>query len=206
MALSIRDLALQGIENALNQIIKLDGQAASKLARLHGRVIAIRLSGTGISLYCVPGHDGQLQVLGTLENEPDAMIAGSPLDLMRASDKQQGSAQLFAGHVQISGDTELAHRFSNILAELSIDWEEQLSQLVGDISAHEIAKTLRSLQVEGARLVTIKQQNLAEFLTEEARLLPHRHEFDAWQDDVEQTRDDVERLAARLNLLTTTNQ
>jgi len=199
--MSIRDLALQGIESSLNALIELDGNAAARLARMHGRVIAIALRGTRITFYFVPDDRGRLQVYGRHEGEPDALIEGSPLDLMRASDKQTGSAQLFAGHVTLHGDTELAHRFSEILGALHVDWEEELSKHVGDVSAHEIGRAARGLQAEGRRIGRITAQNLSEYLTEETRLLPHRYEFEAWQEDVETLRDDLERLAARVQLL-----
>lgn len=199
--MTIRDLALQGLESSLNTLVALDQEACRRLARLHGRVIALELRGTGATLVFVPDHAGHLQLYGAWEGEPDATIEGSPIDLMRASDKQHGSAQLFAGHVRLHGDTELAHRFSEVLGGLHVDWEEELSRLVGDISAHEIAKVFRQARGEGQRLAGLGVQNLSEYLTEEAGLLPHRYAFEAWQEDVESTRDDLERLAARVTLL-----
>ena len=199
--MSFRDLALQGIEAAINALIDLDDNASARLSRYHGQVIAIALRGTGITFYFVPDQNGQLNLLGSIEGEADATIEGSPLDLMRASDKSQGPAQLFAGHVTLSGDTELAHRFSEILGELHIDWEEQLSKLVGDVAAHEAGRAARDALHEGERIKGIWQQNLSEYLTEEARLLPHRFQVDAWLNDIEILRDDVERLAARVALL-----
>ena len=82
--MSFRDLALQGIEAAINALIDLDDQAASRLSRFHGQVIAIALRGTGITFYFVPDQNGQLNLLGSIEGEADATIEGSPLDLMRA--------------------------------------------------------------------------------------------------------------------------
>jgi ubiquinone biosynthesis protein UbiJ len=199
--MSIRNLALQGIETTLNTLVELDGRAAGGLARFHGQVVAIALRGTGITFYFVPDQQGRLQLYGQHEGEPDAYIEGSPLDLMRASDKQSGSNELFAGNVRIRGDTELAHRFSEILGSLDIDWEEQLSRYIGDIGAHELGRAVRGAQAQGKRIGGISAQNLSEYLTEEARLLPHRYEFDAWQEDVEATRDDLERLLARVQLL-----
>ena len=79
-------------------------------------------------------------------------LAGSPIDLLRASDKTSGHAQLFAGNVRIDGDTSIAHRFSDALGGLDIDWEEQLSQLTGDIAAHEIGRGVRAARREGERL------------------------------------------------------
>jgi len=199
--MTMRDLALEGLEQALNQLIELDPVAGGQLATLHGRVIRIDLAGTGIRLNFVPGHDGRVQILGSIEGEPDCTLSGSPLDLMRASDSSQSSRQLFAGNVRIDGDNQAAHRFSEALAGLDIDWEEQLSHLTGDIAAHEIGRVVRALLHEGERIGRSSRENLSEYLTEEARLLPHRFEVEEFLADVDTLRDDCERLAARIALL-----
>lgn len=199
--MAIGDLALASIERALNAVIALDPDTRERLAALHGRVVRITLTGVAIELNFVPGHDGELQLLGSIEGEPDATLAGSPFDLLRASDKSTGHAQLFAGNVTVDGDTGVAQRFSDALAGLDIDWEEQLAKLTGDIAAHEIGRGARAAQREGARVADSARQNLSEYLTEEARVLPHRFEIDEFLADVDRVRDDVERLAARIALL-----
>ncbi len=199
--MTIRDFALEGIETTLNHLLALDEQAPPKLARFHGRVIALELRGTHITLYFVPSATGTLQLLGSIEGEPDCTLSGSPLDLMRASDQESSPGQLFAGHVSIGGDTELAHSFSKILGGLDIDWEEQLSQLVGDIAAHEIGNLARKTISGGRQTADSLGKNLSEYLTEEARLVPHRFEADEYLQAVDRTRDDVDRLAARIALL-----
>ena len=170
-------------------------------ALLPSRNVGIVLNGTPIRLFVVPGHDGRLQFLSQLEGEPDATLEGSPFDLLRASDAQQGVDQLFAGRVSITGDTGLAQQFSRALARLDIDWEEQLAQLLGDIPAHEIGRAAQAFRQESARLGESGRETLSDFLTEESRLLPHRFEVEAFLADVDTTRDDLERLAARIALL-----
>ncbi|MGB5670710.1 MAG: SCP2 sterol-binding domain-containing protein [Sedimenticolaceae bacterium] len=199
--MTMRDLALEGLEQGLNQLIGLDPGTRDRLAPLHGRVIQIDLSGTGIKLNFVPGHDGHLQLLGGIEGEPDCILTGSPFDLMRASESSQGPAQLFSGKVRIEGDTRTAQRFSEALADLEIDWEEQLSRLTGDIAAHEIGRGVRAAVREGARIGRSARDNLSEYLTEEARLLPHRFQVEDFLGEVDVLRDDCERLAARISLL-----
>ena len=199
--MSFRDFALESVEQALNAVLGLDPDTARRLATLHGRVIRIELSGTGMVLNFVPGHDGRLQLLGTIEGEPDCTLAGSPVDLVRAGDKSQGPAQLFAGNVRISGDAGVAQRFSEALADLDIDWEEQLSRLTGDITAHEIARGAQAAVSEGKRIGRSARESLSEYLTEEARLLPHRLEVEDFLTAVDTLRDDAERLAARIALL-----
>lgn len=197
-AVKLRDLTLEGLEQAINRLLVLDPQTTQRLAALHGHVFRIDLRGLDLQLDLVPGRDGRLRLPGVVEGEPDCTLSGSPLDLIRASDKAAGPAQLFAGHVRIHGDVGLAQRFSEALAGLDIDWEEQLARLTGDIAAHEVGRAVRALLREGARARHSAGDNLSEYLTEEARLLPHRHEVEDFLDEVDRLRDDVERLAARI--------
>lgn len=199
--MTIRDLALEGIEQSINGLLALDPVALQRLAMLHGRCVALQLNGLGLTLYFVPGHDGRLQLLGSIEGEPDCTLSGSPLDLVRASDETSGHRQLFAGNVRIDGDTALAQRFSEALAGLDIDWEEQLARLTGDIAAHEVGRGVRAAARQGERMREVTAANLSEYLTEEARLLPHRFEVDEFLADVDTLRDDVARLEARIALL-----
>lgn len=199
--MTIRDFALESLESAINALIALDPDVTRRLARLHGKVIRIDLHGIGLQLNFVPAHDGRLQLLGSIEGEPDATLSGSPFDLLRAGDKDDGHAQLFAGRVRIDGDTAVAQRFSEALAGLDIDWEEQLSRVTGDIAAHEIGRGARAAQREGRRAASSARDNLSEYLTEEARLLPHRYEAEDFLSAVDTLRDDVERLEARIALL-----
>lgn len=204
--MTFRDLTLEGLERAINALLALDPVASGRLASLHGRVVCIRLTGIDLRINVVPGHDGRVQLLGSIEGDADATLSGSPFDLMRASDKERGHAQLFAGNVQIDGDSGVALRFSEALGGLDIDWEEQLSHLTGDVVAHEVGRGVRAAQSEGERLGRSTRENLSEYLTEEARLLPHRFEVEDFLADVDELRDDVDRLAARIALLEKRNR
>jgi ubiquinone biosynthesis protein UbiJ len=103
--------------------------------------------------------------------------------------------------VRIDGDNQSAQRFSKALASLDIDWEEQLSHVTGDIAAHEIGRGVRAALHEGRRVASTGRENLSEYLTEEARLLPHRLEIEDFLAEIDTLRDDSERLAARIALL-----
>lgn len=199
--MSLGDLALEGLEQAFNAVIGLDPDVRGRLTKLHGKVIRIELSGTPVNLFVAPGQDGRLQLMGRFEGEPDATLTGSPLDLVRASDKEEGVAQLFAGRVRFGGDTGVAEQFSQAIAGLDIDWEEQLAQLIGDIPAHEFGRNARKVRAEAHRLGESGRETLSDYLTEESKLLPHRFEIEAFMNDVDALRDDLERLDARIALL-----
>ena len=44
--MTVRDLALEGLERAVNAVIKLDPDAGEQLAAMHGKVVGIVLNGT----------------------------------------------------------------------------------------------------------------------------------------------------------------
>ena len=196
--MSTRDLALATLEQALNRYLALDPEAPAKLARLHGRIVALHLRGLELTLYLVADDAGRLQVLGGIEGEPDCTLSGSPLDLLRSGDQTTGARQLFAGRLGIRGDTELGQRFGQILGGLDIDWEEQLSHLTGDVLAHQAGRLARGTAGYVRDGVDTLQANLGEYLTEELRLLPAPGEVEAFHADVDTLRDDLERLQARV--------
>lgn len=199
--MALRDLALEGLQQTINGLLAMDPAALAALAELHGRTIRVEIGGAGLALNFVPGRDGRLQVLGRIEGEPDCTLSGSPLDLMRAGDPEQGAGKLFAGRVRMHGDQATAQTFGAALGGLDIDWEEQLSRLIGDIAAHEVGRAARAATREVRRVRDASTDTLSDYLTEESRLLPHRFEVEAFLGDVDTLRDDVARLEARVDLL-----
>jgi ubiquinone biosynthesis protein UbiJ len=195
---STKEALLLALEEVLNRVVGMDPYAVRQLSALHGRVVAIHVEGANLTLYFIADQQGRLQVLGNLGGEPDCRMSGTPLNLMNSALARHKEDALFSGRVTISGDTDLASRFSEILSGLEIDWEEQLSRLTGDVVAHEAGNRMRSFGRWADRTGDISRQNLREYLQEEARLVPTRYEVAQWQNEVDVLRDDSERLVARV--------
>lgn len=189
------------LETSVNAVLKMDELATESLARFHGKVICFDLTGLALKLYFIPDQKGLLQVFADHEEEPDCTLTGSPVDLLMARDKTTSTKQLFDERIKITGNTDLAHRFSQTLASLDIDWEEQLSRVTGDVIAHELGNKARAARRYQEKQSGLWQQNLVEYLVEEKQLTPNRYEAEEFSDQIDQTRDDVERLEARINRL-----
>ncbi|MDJ0806156.1 MAG: SCP2 sterol-binding domain-containing protein [Gammaproteobacteria bacterium] len=198
--MTISAAAYATLEILLNQAIRLDPEAKARLAPLHGQIIKLELLGLGLSALLIPDPSG-IQVLQTLEAEPDCVLRGTPLDLARMRSSRESADQLFSGAVEIEGDSAVAHRFGEFLSSLDIDWEEQLSHLTGDVIAHEVGNLARDLGRWGNKLGQTLGMNLQEYLQEELRLLPNRYQIEPYLHDVDRLRDDVERLSARIDRL-----
>ncbi len=199
--MSISELACAGLEEALNQYIAMDPKAAAELARLHGRAIALEITGVEIRLFLIPGP-GRLQVLHLYEGEPECTLRGSPLALTRLGMTQEkGVDELFSDQISITGDVELGRRFGKILGALDIDWEEQLAAHVGDFVAHDIVSGIRFVTDQGRRTAGTIGQSLAHYIQAEAKLLPERQEIQDFIAKIDTLRDDFDRLQARIDHL-----
>ena len=197
--MSVPALVLAGLEITLNRYLSLDPETLSRLAGMTGKLIAVELRGMGITLYMAP-HSGGIQLLREYDGSADAVISGTPVALARVGIGEERGL-LFAGEVEIRGDVTLGQRFESVLRELDIDWEEQLSRLVGDAAAHQIGNLVRDALQWGAKSMDTLGSDLTEYLQEESRQLPQRDEVNKFLAAVDVLRNDVERLEARVKRL-----
>ncbi len=197
--MSVPALVLAGLEITLNRYLSLDPETLSRLAGMTGKLIAVELRGVGITLYMAP-HSGGIQLLREFDGSADAVISGTPVALARVGIGEERGL-LFAGEVEIRGDVTLGQRFESVLRELDIDWEEQLSHLVGDAAAHQVGNLVRDALQWGAKSADTFGRDLTEYLQEESRQLPQRDEVNKFLAAVDVLRNDVERLDARVKRL-----
>lgn len=196
----VPNAALAVFEQTLNRVLALDPEGARRISAMQGQVILIELEGFGTRFYLIPGP-GQVQLYGTYSADPDCTLRGTPLALARIGLSAQPTDELFAGAVKVEGDTGLAQQFGGIVKELDIDWEEQLARLVGDPVAHQLGNATRAAQDWSRSSARRLSQALKEYLQEEGRLVPTDYEVAEFLAGVDTLRDDVERLAARIERL-----
>lgn len=188
--------ALAAAETAFNQALRLDPESRRRLAALHGKVIAIELRGTGLTLYIIPGPDG-VSMLGAYAGEPDTVLSGTPLALTRMG-LGDATGTLFAGQVTLRGDVEAGQRFKAILDDLDPDWLEPLARLIGDIPAHRLNRLLHAAGDWARQALDTLARNGAEYLQQEARVLATRDDVAEFVTAVDTLRDDLARLEARM--------
>jgi len=187
------------IELLINRGIRLSSTAQAMAAALDGKSLDVRLEETPLALRLV-ARDGIIRVSAPGELPATAVLAGSPLAMIRllSGDPQ---ALIRAGDVSISGDTDVANQFRDLLHMARPDLEEELSKVVGDPLAHELGNMAREMKDWGERTVLSVSRSFGEYLTEERRTLPTQAEATGFCRDVDQLANDVERAEARLALL-----
>lgn len=191
------------VEAACNGALALDPEVRARLGALNDKVIAVELLGVNIRLYFLP-HAHGVQVLSRYDGEPDTLLRGAPLSLLRMALSDAPSDALFAGGAELHGDTATGQTFQDILRALHLDWEELLARVTGDALAHQAGRAARAVGAQARHTARTLEADVREYLIEEAGLLVDRHEVDSFLDAVDTLRDDADRLEARLRRLETT--
>lgn len=192
-------MRLQPLEAVLNRNIAASATARQLCRQLDGKVLALRVTGTPVNLFLRgAGERMELDTANTVA--ATATLSGTPLSLLRLAGARADAA-LRGGSVHIEGNAEVAQVFSELLKHARPDFEEELSRVIGDVAAHQVGNAARSALAFGRRAADTFAQNVSEFLQEESRDLPTRTEADEFLSGVDQLRDDVDRLEARLKLI-----
>jgi ubiquinone biosynthesis protein UbiJ len=207
MDLPFSSAAFRPMERLINRGIGLSFTAQAMAAALDGKALDVRLDGTPLSVR-LTAQDGQMRVTAigqmtgqaTGETTAAATLAGSPLAMIRllGGDPQ---ALIREGEVRMTGDTDVANQFRDLLHMARPDLEDELSKLVGDPVAHQLGNLARGFADWGARAAESVSRSVGEYLTEERRTLPTRAEAQEFFRDVDRVTNDVERAEARLNRL-----
>lgn len=191
------------LETSINRYIQQDPDNRATLVKLQGKVIAVELLGFDSTLYFF-SLANKIQVMGQYEGSADTRIRGTPLSLLKLGASTGESAKdIFAGDVEIIGDTEVGQWFQRLLKETEFDWEEHLSKWTGDMAAHQVSRWFRATTEWGKHTLDALRLDTKEYLQEESRLLVTEAELTPFYQSVDQLRSRVDRLQARVKRLQT---
>ena len=194
---------LRPIAEVLNRNIAESTPARELATQLDRKTVAIRVRDTALATYFV--FDQDVVTLTTeFDADPDGAITGSLVTLARMV-AGAGAQAIRDGDIDLTGDAATAQNFQALLDHAKPDVEEELSRVIGDVAAHQLAEFARGVGnwARGARSTI--GDNVREYLQEERRDLPTRYEVEQFSRCVGELRDDVERIAARLKRLESTS-
>lgn len=179
---------------AINHLLAREPWAREKLARHAGKV-ALFDAGV-VSLRLKAAADGMVEAAGTGETQNVTIrvkLSDLPVIL-------QNREHAFS-YVQIEGDADFANTISQLSETLRWEAEEDLAKLVGETAAVRFVSTART----AFDMVKTTQQkiaeNVAEYFLEENPMLVRPQAVAEFSSDVTRLRDDVERLAKRIEKL-----
>lgn len=194
------ETALLILETVLNQALRADLQTLARLQELQSKTIKLEIIDWNVAFFIIPQHNG-LELRAKITDKPDTVITGKLNSLVHiglSPDKKNAMRQ---HQIQFSGDAHTGIAMQQILSHIDIDWEEQLSRIVGDTPATFISKAFRTAFNIGKSLLSSIQRNAEEYIHHEAKLCPKREHLESFYQNIATLRDDVDRLEAKLNIL-----
>lgn len=190
-------MILSAQEAILNRYLKLDPESKEHFRRLSGRVVKIEWGPFNYywlfksdSIYLCKDYNGPV----------DLILRGSTFDFLRMAFIKKDKA-LTDIPLQVLGDMEFGKQFREFFSNLEIDYEEQLSKIVGDATAYPIMQVLKTINLWASRNMESLSENLTNYLQREMNWLVSDEELQFFFSDVDELRDDCARLEARIKML-----
>ncbi|WP_163558077.1 SCP2 sterol-binding domain-containing protein [Halomonas sp. NO4] len=193
-------LVLAAIERTLNALLARDPAAPSRLARLAGSRVLLRLEHPPLALL-LSFHAQGVDLLRLDDGDDPAADAVVEVDAEALGELLGGASVerlMFQGRLAVRGRVHLLEAVRELFLDLDLDWEGELAQWLGDMPAHSLAEGLRRMARWGLRARHELTADLAEYVFEEARLLPGRHQFENLRDHLTELEVTTDRLEARL--------
>ena len=191
---------LASVENGVNRILRLDSTAMARLQPLTGKVIAVECAAPALQLFILPSDEGLL-LATQWAADADCTLRAPAASLMRLVLSKDKTAVLHSPEVDLEGDSHVLMALAQVLQDLDLDWEYELSRWLGPVATALIGGHLRSRANWYQQGFASLNQNLAEYLSEEARTLVGQREAQARFDELDQLKLDLDRLEARFERL-----
>jgi ubiquinone biosynthesis protein UbiJ len=179
---------------AINHLLRSASWARDALRRHAGKTVRFEVFPFAAALTVL--DSGEVAPAGA-GAAPAATVKLAPGLMLRLAARDESAWR----EIDIIGDTDFASTIHHVTRNLRWDVEEDLSRAFGDIAAHRMAETGRTLQRWGEQAVENTGRAFAEYWTEEQPLIAGARDLEEFGRAVDQLRDDAARLEKRLENL-----
>ncbi|UJJ32941.1 ubiquinone biosynthesis accessory factor UbiJ [Halopseudomonas maritima] len=195
---------LRAAERSIAAALARDPVTARRIGALAGKRILINSRQPDWQLWLAPAP-GSIG-LNTRSDAPADVELHAPASLLaRLLASSDRKAVLQEPEVELQGDSQVLIALQNALADLQLDGEAELARWLGPVAGHAIGSALRRSHQWGRDSRASLRQTLAEYLTEESRQLVGQAEARARAEQLHDLRLQLDRLEARVALLSPTD-
>lgn len=192
---------LAAAERSIALAVSRDPLTVRRLGALDGKVIRIQGRTPDFTLYLLPAAEG-ITLLGRhADMEPDCSLSAPASMLARLAISRQRKQLLEDPSVELSGDTQVMVDLQNIVGDLRLDSEAELSRWIGPVAAHALGQFIRTGRGWASSTRRSLEVVVRDYLTEETRDLVGRREADSAAMDIHELRLRLDRLEARLDII-----
>lgn len=184
----------------LNAFFNHYPELKERLKEMEGKIFHFDVEDLFQSFYMVVDPDGRVRVHTYSDEFPHVTMAGSSqafLSLLFGS--SDPDSLFFSRQLKLSGETDTGLRFKNLLDNVDIDWEDELSRLVGTPAAMLAAALARQIRARKDKLRAAAAEGLDQYMSRQG--IHRKQELEDFKDAVDQTAaatDKLERTLSRL--------
>jgi ubiquinone biosynthesis protein UbiJ len=209
--MSLNQVTAKAIEKLVNKLLSLDAEAAKQIKPLESKSILIQLEDWQLNyLFCFKNASVEVSQPSNEEavtenkqsneqvNQPSATITGKLSAFIAAALAEQSGDAVFQGDLHFSGDINTAKQFQQLASKLEIDWQEPFAKIFGDFLGHTITSGLSLFGNWANQVKNSLQQDISEYVQEEAKITPSDSEQQMFFDEVDLVRSQADRLLAKV--------
>ncbi|PKO52969.1 MAG: hypothetical protein CVU27_02705 [Betaproteobacteria bacterium HGW-Betaproteobacteria-20] len=178
----------------LQHLISQNSWANAMLQPFAGKSVQFNVAFISNSLVIL--ENGNLAIAGEV-NTADAIVTISPGLLLRLIAKDEAAKM----QISIEGDTHLAAELAKVLANVRWDYEDDLSNFIGDIPASKLGNfgrhTVKTVKETSVNLAEM----LSEYWQEEKPLIAKKRHVEEFNKQVDTLRADVARFEKKITRL-----
>lgn len=197
METEIKDAALNALEVAVNRALQWDKASLQRIQKMEGNSFRIDCTRPEITLF-LRITAGRVELDHRGDDDTRAAVIGEAKDFVAVLTADDAATALINGNVQVIGDSAALIALSEVLKGMDIDWEEPLSQIFGDVVAHQLGSHIRRgagwLKSAGEAF----RERARRVLVDENQMLVKPHQAESLFDDIDAFSARTERFNARL--------
>lgn len=193
----MKKIFLPVITKAMNAYLQLDSNSVNRLKKLKGKAVTLELLPMHFTFHCIFDNDS-MQIETEALKITQATIRGTPLQIVNVILTKDNRHQFFADDIKIEGDAEIAQQVISLFDELNIDWENELSQIIGDVPAYHIGRVIHQIGNWISNTAQSFNHDINEYIHEEANWFPPSEALQNFFADIDTLRMDIDRAEARI--------
>ncbi len=188
------------LEKAINKALSLNSNTNDQLDALSGKTLVVQLAELGFPL-CITVNQQQALVNGVTEHS-NCVLTASISSLIELQKNQQLTELIKQDKLDITGDLKTAQQYASLFENITIDWQSELAQHIGEVPTYKITQFAKWLTGKFSFVGAQIQADASEWLVHEKRLVVTKSQVDKFCQQVTQITQRGVELEQRLSALT----
>lgn len=189
------------LEKILNKALLLNIEGSHGLVPLEQKTLTIYLAELAFPISF--SINQQTILVTTLTERSDCQLKSSISSLVELQKEQQLTELIKQDKLDILGDIKVAQQFAGVFENLSIDWQSELAEHIGDIPTYKLSQFSLWLSNKVKFAAEQIQADASEWLVHEKRLVVTNSQIKAFNQQVTNIAADVANAEQRItNLMT----